>query len=368
MMAAPATSLTTASVPARRARMWPALLTLLLLSPIVGELLSGSTPPLRFILPFSLVSLPTLYGISAILIREIIARRGLGWGNALLMGAAFGIFQEALVVQTWYTYAVPGSASHNAGAYGVAWQTSWGWALNLTVYHAIISITVPLILISLFFPRLRSLPWLRRRGIVVGSVWLFVFCGALAFGIGFRQFASAGYTHPPLIPYLVAVALTVGFFLAGALIRFPPARPDPRPAPGVWRVRLSAFGFITLYFVLMSIALPALHVPAPLIMALAVAGLLAVLWRARAWAARAGWGPRHLLAIASGVLMYFAFAWGPFVEFLMRSPQETGLVAANLLVFVALLLFDASLKRRLNASAPASPTAEPLTDGKGESA
>src|SRR5579862_4439225 len=83
---------------AKRIRTWPVLLTLLLLSPLIAEVMSGSTPPLQFIQPFSLIFLPTLYGISAILTHEVIVRRSLGWGNALLLGAAFGIFQEALVV------------------------------------------------------------------------------------------------------------------------------------------------------------------------------------------------------------------------------------------------------------------------------
>lgn len=81
-------------------RTWPALLTLYFLSPLVGEMVSGSTPFLLFIQPFSLVFLPLLYGSGAILIHEVIVRHRVGWGNALLLGAAFGVYQEALVVQT----------------------------------------------------------------------------------------------------------------------------------------------------------------------------------------------------------------------------------------------------------------------------
>src|SRR5947209_831762 len=77
--------------PERRVRTWPAALALLFLSPAIAELISGSTPPLLAVQPFALVFLPTLYGISALLIREIIVRRGLNWGNALLLGTAFGI-------------------------------------------------------------------------------------------------------------------------------------------------------------------------------------------------------------------------------------------------------------------------------------
>jgi hypothetical protein len=114
-------------ITAKRIRTWPAALTLLWLSPLIAEMMSGSTPPLLFLRPFALIVLPTLCGISALLIHEIRVRRQLGWGNILLMGAAFGIFQEALVVQTWFNFPEPTSPSHSTGTYGVFWQTSWDW-------------------------------------------------------------------------------------------------------------------------------------------------------------------------------------------------------------------------------------------------
>lgn len=86
------------------------------------------------------------------------------------MDAAFGIFQEALVVQTWFNFISPCSPSHSLGIYGVLWNTDWDWALNLTIYHTVVSITVPLILIDLFYLRWAGLPWLGRKGIVVLNV------------------------------------------------------------------------------------------------------------------------------------------------------------------------------------------------------
>ncbi len=44
-----------------------------MLSPLVGEVISGSTPPLLAIQPFALIFLPTLYGISAVLIHAVVA-------------------------------------------------------------------------------------------------------------------------------------------------------------------------------------------------------------------------------------------------------------------------------------------------------
>lgn len=62
----------------RLQRTWPALLTLYFLSPVIGEVLSGSTPVLSFFQLFSLLYLPALYGSGAILVRELARRRGLG--------------------------------------------------------------------------------------------------------------------------------------------------------------------------------------------------------------------------------------------------------------------------------------------------
>src|SRR5579862_8898675 len=101
-----------------RIRTWPALLALYFLAPMSGEVISGSTPPLLFVQPFGFIFAPLLYGSSAILIHEVIVRRRLGWANVLLLGGAFGVFQEALVVQTWFDYRVPAAASHSVGLYG----------------------------------------------------------------------------------------------------------------------------------------------------------------------------------------------------------------------------------------------------------
>ncbi|HEV2238654.1 MAG TPA: hypothetical protein VGR57_18495 [Ktedonobacterales bacterium] len=332
----------------RRVRTWPAALALVFLSPVIAEMLSGSTPPLLFIRPFARIVLPTLYGISALLIREIMVRRGLGWGNALLLGAAFGIFQEALMVQTWYTFRVPRSPSHTTGSYAIAFGIRWDWALNVTLYHAVISITVPLILIAVFFPRQAALPWLGRKRVIALVIWLLALCGLLAYVVAFKQFAADGYAGPPLPSYLLAVALTALLLLLGARVRFPDPQGGrvPRHAPRLWTVRLAIAGLIVCYFVIIGGILPATHLPGITGLLAGVAVFALGLWRVRAWSARPGWGARHWLALGTGVVLFFVFPWGPLIEFVARQPQRQGLVLADLLALAALLVCDQRLKRR----------------------
>ena len=342
-----------------RLRTWPALLALYFLAPGAGEVMSGSTPPLLFVQPFGFIFAPLLYGSSAILIHEVIVRRRLGWANVLLLGAAFGVFQEALVVQTWFTYRVPASPSHADGLYGVLLGTNWYWALDLSIYHAIISITPPLILLGLLFPRRARLPWLGRKGTIGLLVWLLLPCGLLAYQIATRTFASAGYAGPPVAGVVGAVVILLALVVVGAFVRFP-TRPmrtdDPRPAPAPWKVGLACFGLMLAFF-FADVALPATKMPAIAAMAITAALLAFGLWRVRAWAARSGWGERHQLAIVMGVVAYFAFVWAPLVEFGVRLPARTGLTLFDLLVFAALALFGRRLRRRERGLTPAAPLA-----------
>jgi hypothetical protein len=331
----------------KRQRMWPVLLALYFLSPLIAEVLSGSTPPLLFIQPFGFIFIPLLYGSSAILIREILVRRRLGWGNALILGAAFGVFQEALIVQTWYTFMAKSSPSYSNGFYGVWLGTNWVWALDLTIYHAVISITIPLIWLALIFPQRALRPALRRRGIILFLLWLIIPCGLLAINAAKAQFAKEGYPGPPPIGYLLACALMVALILAGSFVRLPTPRPQPgRRTPGVWAVRLTMFGLTTFFF-LFTFVFPATKLPPPIMLVIAASFFAFGVWRIASWSARDGWGARHWLALVMGLVGWYLLIWAPLVEFAFRLPLRQGLTLANLIAMVGLFIFDWRLKRRL---------------------
>ncbi len=188
-----------------RLRMPPALL-LFFLSPIVGELLSGSSPPSEFFSPFGFTVMALLYGGGALTVRELKVRWGKGMGSLLLLGAAYGVLEEGLMVASfqnpnWQDLGVLGSFGRWLGV-------NWVWAVELTAYHAIVSISVPVILVELAYPERRAEPWLTGR-------WLKLVPGLLIADVVFGIFIFAQFTGfwPPLPQYLLMVLITATLVL-----------------------------------------------------------------------------------------------------------------------------------------------------------
>jgi hypothetical protein len=155
---------------AARSGHWKPVLTLLVLSPAIGELLSGSSPPLQFFNPLFFTLLVGLYGCGALLVRETVVRHGLNAAGMLLLGAAYAIIEEGLTCKSFFNpyWTDTGYLS----VYGRAAGVNWVWAFGLTFYHMAVSITVPIFLTEALFPLRAQVPWLRRRGWWCASIAL----------------------------------------------------------------------------------------------------------------------------------------------------------------------------------------------------
>src|SRR5215217_6489516 len=79
----------------------PALV-LVVFAPVLAEVLFGATPITN---PGALLPDVAVYGCGALLIRELVRRRGLGWISILMLGVAFGIVEEGLALQPCLTRA-----------------------------------------------------------------------------------------------------------------------------------------------------------------------------------------------------------------------------------------------------------------------
>ncbi len=176
----------------KRVNISPALV-LFFLAPAVGELLSGSSPPLEFFNPFSLLFLSSLYGGGAIVVHELKVSWRKDFRAVVLLGAAYGILEEGLVVKSFFD---PNWVDLGIlGVYGRWLGVNWVWAEMLTIYHSIFSISIPIILVELAYPERRLESWVSMKT-------LKLLAAILAFDTIIGSFLT-NYI-PPLTYYLTA--------------------------------------------------------------------------------------------------------------------------------------------------------------------
>ena len=140
------------------------VITLLLLSPIIGEVLFGAT---RITTIFVLLPQIGTWGCAALLIREFVRRRRLGWPSVLLLGIALAIAEECLIQQTSLA---PLPGVDPASPYGRMFGVNWVYFLWAIGYESVWIVILPVQLTELIFPALRDEPWLKRRGLIISTV------------------------------------------------------------------------------------------------------------------------------------------------------------------------------------------------------
>lgn len=194
----------------------PALL-LLVVAPVFGEVLSTSLQPVLLLLPWNLALLAALYGCGALLCREVAHRFRLGLPGLILLAAAYGVYEEALIVGTWFD---PGyQEAVGVGPYGRVWGTSLLLAGHLTAFHVAVSVCASVLVVERVFPARRERAWVGRRGAVLAGVALF---GVVPFGYG------GAYGGPPaqtVAAGALCVLLVVGAFVVRPRVRTSSGRP-----------------------------------------------------------------------------------------------------------------------------------------------
>ncbi len=184
------------------------LLALVLLSPIIAEMLSGSSPPLEWLNPITPLLLIWLYGSGVLVMRETAVRWKTGWPSILLLGAAYGIIEEGLAVKSFFD---PNWMDlGNLGWYGRWVDVNWVWAVWLTIYHAVVSIAIPIFLVDWLYPETRGKPLTSRRGYAIAVL-------LLASATLFLDAALTTYRPSPW--HLLGALAAVGF-LAWAARRY----------------------------------------------------------------------------------------------------------------------------------------------------
>ncbi|MEM3699791.1 MAG: hypothetical protein QXL57_02845 [Candidatus Bathyarchaeia archaeon] len=126
--------------------------------------------------------------------RELKVRWKKDFRALLLLGAAYGILEEGLMVKSffdpeWVDLGI-------LGVYGRWMGVNWVWSEMLIIYHAVFSITIPIVLVELAYPEKNDI-WIGKRTFA-GLTALLTFVTALGY------FLLTPYI-PPLTHYLLVI-------------------------------------------------------------------------------------------------------------------------------------------------------------------
>ncbi len=318
----------------RRLTRSPAL-ALFLIAPL-AELITGSMPPLEYF-PVGGLVVALLYGCGALLARETVIRWDKGWSSLLLLGVAYGIYEEGIVVRSFFD---PGWIDLDVlGKYGRAGGVNWVWSAHLTQFHTLVSVLASVAVVEMLYPSRRAERWLSRRGIAACVLGL----------LAWMPLGSLINPYAPPAGWYVLAWLSVGalIWLAHRIPSqpFPPReRSVPRPRRFWWLgfVGMTAY-FLGVYIVAGNNTVPPLVLIALLLVWDALVLRLALRWSGNG----AAWDDRHKLALVAGGLWLFVL-WG----FVLESEGMLGMSLVSVGLALALEAMARAIKRRTKAEVP----------------
>ncbi|MGW6281043.1 hypothetical protein [Kribbella sp. NPDC055071] len=270
---------------------------LFFLSPMVAEFLLGNIPINGL---FALFGLAPLYGGGAVLIRELVRRRGWGYPSVVLLALAYGILEEGITTQSLFNPNYAGQRLLDQG-HIAALGMGGPWTVFVLGLHTIWSITVPIVVIESMSRRPRE-PWLGKVGLSVYSV-LFV-VGVVATTV--IQLANDSFVASAGQFAGVAVAIVVLIALAAVVGRRTPRR-TTGAVPPAWTFAIGGL-VVSSAWMLSSDVIKNAWLCAGSMLVLDLLAALVLGYCSR----RTGWTQRHSLAVAGGTML--TYAWHAFPE------------------------------------------------------
>ncbi|HEY7420101.1 MAG TPA: hypothetical protein VH593_33290 [Ktedonobacteraceae bacterium] len=329
-------------LPARR-RVAP-VVTLLILAPVLAEILFGST---HITALFVLIPEIGAYGCGALIIRALVRYQHKGWTTILLLGIAFAIAEECVILQTSL---YPFAAADLQHIYGRAFGVNWIYLLWAVGYESVWAIVLPIQLTELIFPERRDDPWLGTRGLIIAGIF-FLLASVVAW-YTWTHFVPRLYPglhyHPSLLTIIIALVVIAALVAVALGSRSPssPVQSNTRTAPQSWLVGLVAFVSGLLWF-------------APLILhyglfptfPVAIAVVLILAWAAgtffliRYWSTGQNWGDAQRMTLIFGALMASMLA-GFKLSGIVLPIDFIGKVVFNVIAIFGLLYLTWKIQHR----------------------
>jgi hypothetical protein len=317
----------------------PPWLTLLLLAPLLGEIVSGHQPPLELCNPISVALLMLPYGLGALICRELTRRWKKGWVSLILLAVAYGVYEEAIVVRSFFD---PNWAELDILKPYHVLGLNWTYSEMLVHFHVLVSITAAIYLAEMIHAGRREERWLSDKGLIACIAGL-----ALWFPAGWLMTQYV----PPWPGYILSWIAIAGLILAARYVPAGIPAPVRKKSPHPLFYLLLGFANMTLFF-MATYVLPESWAPPLWLSVIGLALLDALtLWLLLRWSGNGGaWEDRHRLAWVIGGL-------GFFILFNFTSDLEEGFAGRSCVSAIAIigLAWLAVLKRRNPKSQPVLP-------------
>ncbi|GCE28817.1 hypothetical protein KDA_43010 [Dictyobacter alpinus] len=279
------------------------VITLLVLAPLIAEFLFGST---HITTSYLFIVQMGGYGCASLIIRDLVRRQHKGWLAILLLGVAYALLEECVVLQSSLYPLFSQDIQH---IYDRAFGVNWVYLLTMLVYESIWGIVLPILLCELIFPARRAEPWLNKQGFIITIIGYLV-------GSGVAWFSWTQHAVPTFYPKLnyqpslptIALAIVVAILIAVIALGPWPLpqhiQTSKRSVPWPWLVGLLAFMLALPWFILILFhygVAPSIPVAIPLIGGIIWVAL--AFWLIWYWSGSTNWQDRHLLALSMGALL-----------------------------------------------------------------
>ena len=278
-------------------RRLPPTWALLLLAPVLGELVSCHQSPIELFNPLVFVLMALPYGCGALLCRELTVRWNKGLPALLLLGLAYGLFEEGVVVRSLFN--PDWQELGEMGRHGFMGGVHWVYGTMLLHFHVYVSIVASVLLAETLYPQRRRQPWLNRTGLALRTIGLLLWWPA--------GWAMTRYCPPAVflvLPWVAIALLVLAARLTPALGAAPPRGATPRPA---WFFLVGLLSLSTV-FVLVGVGAKA-RVPSAAVMLviLAAVEIATLCFLLRGTSSGAAWEDAHRFAWVAGTLAFFLF-------------------------------------------------------------
>lgn len=279
------------------------VIVLLMLAPLIAEVLLGDVAFNANAIVFGLLLNMLYYGTGAIIIREIVRRRGLSWGWIPVLAFAYGLIEEGLALHSLFNPNFPGIGS--LGFYGRMFGVDWVWAFFVLGLHTVWSISTPILVTELIFPQYRRERWLGNVGFVISAV-VFVI-GMSLITLIYATWVTPNFTPAPILlicTAIVVIAILLLTLFIPVKTSTMPTQQRQRNTPHAWLVGIITFllgcGFLMEHDIVHTL------IPAILAFLWYVALTTSAVILIRKWSAPGhSWNDMHTMALVFGTLLNY---------------------------------------------------------------